>query len=204
MARGVRLPGAAGRRPRFLRTGHRRAISLNEAHLQAARRDAGHTLEREAEGILQWLCSIGQRGASERKGDIPRPGRGRPRRRRDVRFRGGPPAAAEVADAASATALRPEGPCCAKVRRCPDCPIGAVSEPGFVAGDVAPSASKQKRHSPRWRCSTPLSLRVHGTAGSCVARSVVGVVLRSDGHPLGRVRTSPVSELSLTLARAPR
>ena len=55
MARGVRLPRTAGRPPRFLRTGHRRAISLNEAHLQAARRDARHTLEREAEGILQSL-----------------------------------------------------------------------------------------------------------------------------------------------------
>ena len=105
---------------------YRRATSLNEAHLQAARRDAGHTLGREAEGILQPLCSIGHRGACERKGDIPRPGRGRPRRRRDVRFRGGLPAAAEVADAAPATPLRPEGPCCAKVRRCPDCPIGVA------------------------------------------------------------------------------
>ncbi len=55
MARGVRLPRAAGRPPRFLRTGHRRVTSLNEAHLQAARRDAGHTLGRDAEGILQSL-----------------------------------------------------------------------------------------------------------------------------------------------------
>ena len=37
---------------------------------------------------------------------------GRPRRR--------------VADAAPATALRPEGPCSARVRRCRDCPIAAV------------------------------------------------------------------------------
>ena len=44
-----------GRPPRFLRTGHRRATSLSEAHLQAAQRDAGHTLGREAEGILQSL-----------------------------------------------------------------------------------------------------------------------------------------------------
>ena len=55
MARGVRLPRTAGRPPRFLRTGHRRATSLSEAHLQAARRDAGHTLGREAEGVLQSL-----------------------------------------------------------------------------------------------------------------------------------------------------
>src|SRR6266576_3563247 len=52
MARGGRLPRAAGRPPRFLRTGHQRAISLSEAHLQAARRDARHTLGREAEGVL--------------------------------------------------------------------------------------------------------------------------------------------------------
>jgi hypothetical protein len=37
MARRGRLPRAAGRPPRFLRTDHRRAISLSEAHLQAAR-----------------------------------------------------------------------------------------------------------------------------------------------------------------------
>ena len=55
MARRGRLPRTAGRPPRFLRTGHRRATSLSEAHLQAARRDAGHTLGREAEGVLQSL-----------------------------------------------------------------------------------------------------------------------------------------------------
>ena len=55
MARGGRLPRTAGRPSRFLRTGHRRATSLSEAHLQAAQRDAGHTLGREAEGVLQSL-----------------------------------------------------------------------------------------------------------------------------------------------------
>src|ERR1700758_234540 len=55
MARGARLPSAAGRPPRFLRTGHRRAFSLSEAHLQAARRDARHTLGRESDGVLQSL-----------------------------------------------------------------------------------------------------------------------------------------------------
>ena len=69
MARGVRLPRAAGRPPRFLRTGHRRATSLSEAHLHPARRNAGHTLGREAEGVLPMLLSIGHRGACERKGD---------------------------------------------------------------------------------------------------------------------------------------
>ena len=56
MAGGGRLPRAAGRPPRFLRTGHqRRAIRLSDAHLHAAWRDAGHTLGREAEGVLQSL-----------------------------------------------------------------------------------------------------------------------------------------------------
>ena len=59
------------------------------------------------------FCSIGHRGACERKGDTPRPGRARRRRRRGARFRGGLLAAAEVADAAPATAPRPDGPCCA-------------------------------------------------------------------------------------------
>ena len=44
--------------------------------------------------------------------------KGRPRRQRGARFRGGLPAAAEVADAAPATAFRPEGACCARGRRC--------------------------------------------------------------------------------------
>jgi hypothetical protein len=55
MARGGRLPRTAGRPPRFLRPGHRRAINLSEAHLQAARRDGRHTLEDEAEGVLRSL-----------------------------------------------------------------------------------------------------------------------------------------------------
>ena len=59
-------------------------------------------------------------GADERIGDIPRPREGRPRRRRGARSRGGPPAARRVTDAAPATALRPEGPCSARVRRCRD------------------------------------------------------------------------------------
>ena len=73
MARRGRLPRAAGRPPRSLRTGHQRAISLSKAHLQAPRRDARHTLEREAEGDP----------------DI-----------RGARSRGGLLAAAEVADGA--------------------------------------------------------------------------------------------------------
>jgi hypothetical protein len=41
MARGGRLPRAAGRPPQFLRTGHQRALSLSDAHLQAARGTPG-------------------------------------------------------------------------------------------------------------------------------------------------------------------
>ena len=127
MARGVRLPRAAGRPPRFLRTGHRRATSRSEAHLQHAQRDAGHALGREAEGVLQSLlfrrASRGLRAQSatfrvlvEGDSDV------------DATFASavGCSPGAEVADAAPATALRPEGPCCAKVRRCPDCPKSTV------------------------------------------------------------------------------
>ena len=62
----------------------------------------------------------------DRIGDIPRPREGRPRRRRGARSRGRPPAARRVTDAAPATALRPEGPCSAGVRRCRDCPIAVL------------------------------------------------------------------------------
>jgi hypothetical protein len=55
-----------------------------------------------------------------------RSGRGRPRRRRGARFRDRLLAAAEVADAAPATALRPKGRCCERLRRCPDCPKSAA------------------------------------------------------------------------------
>jgi hypothetical protein len=52
-------------------------------------------------------------GPASAKPTLRCPGRARPRRRRGVRSGGGPLAAAEVADAAPATAPRPEGPCCA-------------------------------------------------------------------------------------------
>ena len=55
MARGGRLPRAAGRPPRFLRTGHRCAIGVSEAHLRLRGRDARHTLEGDAEGVLESL-----------------------------------------------------------------------------------------------------------------------------------------------------
>ena len=75
------------------------------------------------------FCSIGHRGACERKGRHSASWPRVTRRRRGARFRGGLLAAAEVADAAPATALRPWGPCCARLRRCPDCPIPAVRPP---------------------------------------------------------------------------
>jgi hypothetical protein len=131
MAGGGRLPRAAGRAPRFLRTGDQRAISLSEPHLEAARRDARHTLGREAAGVLHRSSPIGHRGPESAKGDIPRPGRGRPWRRRGARFRGGLHAA-EVADAAPTTALRPDGPRCARLRCCPDCP--GLAAAGGIAG----------------------------------------------------------------------
>ena len=60
-----------------------------------------------------------------------------------VAGRGGLLAAAEVADAAPPTALRPEGPCCATLRRCPDCP-GAAAHGG--ACDLAiMTASRGRR-----------------------------------------------------------
>lgn len=98
MARGGRLPRAAGRPPRFLRTGHQRAISLSDAHLQAARGTPDTRSSVRPRASFNRSCSTGHR-ARERKGGIPRPGRGRPQRRRGARVRGGLFAAAEVADA---------------------------------------------------------------------------------------------------------
>jgi hypothetical protein len=49
-------------------------------------------------------------------------------------FAVGSPAAAEVADAAPATGIRAEGPCCGRVRRCRDCPREAAAPSATVAG----------------------------------------------------------------------
>src|SRR5436305_411922 len=129
MARGGRLPRTAGRPPRFLRTGHQRATSLSEAHFQeAAQRDAGHTLGREAEGVVQSLL-------------FHRESRGLGAQRATFRVlaEGDPDVDAALASAVGcsppprsltpprATALTPEGPCCARLRRCPDCPEEVVS-----------------------------------------------------------------------------
>ena len=73
-------------------------------------------------------------------GDIPRPARGE-------------------LDAAAATALRPEGRCCRRVRRCPDCP-GAVAFDWSVGVDSV-AASHEHRQSRRRRedCCSPACSR---------------------------------------------
>ena len=132
MARGGRLPRTAGRPPRFLRTGHRRATSLSEAHLQAARRDAGHTLGREAEGVLQSLL-------------FHRASRGLRAQRATFRVlaEGDPDVDAALASAVGCSppprSLTPPRPPLSdqrvraarlpRLRRCPDCPIPAVRPP---------------------------------------------------------------------------
>ena len=152
MARGVRLPRTAGRPPRFLRTGHRRATSLSEAHLQAAQRDAGHTLGREAEGILQSLL-------------FHRASRGLLAQRRHslVLAEGDPNGDAALASAVSCPppprSLTPPRPPlsdqrarAARLRRCPDCPR-AVARDGSV--DVAGMTASD----PQGQCIA--GLRVH-------------------------------------------
>jgi len=138
MARHGRLPRAAGRPPRFLRTGHRRAISLREAHLQAARKDRRHTLGHEPDGVLQSLLfHPASRGLRAQRATFRVLAEGRPGHRRGARFRDGLLAAAEVADAAPATALRPEGPSCARLRRCPDCPEALARPAGATIAGIA-------------------------------------------------------------------
>ena len=134
MARGGRLPRTAGRPPRFLRTGHRRATSLSEAHLQAARRDAGHTLGREAEGVLQSLLfHRASRGLRAQKATFR------------VLAEGDPDVDAALASAVGCSppprSLTPPRPPlsdqrgrAARLRRCPDCP--KCSSPGG-AGEAA-------------------------------------------------------------------
>ena len=94
---------------------------------------AFRTLEREAEGVLQSLCSIGHRGPCERKGTFRVLAESDPDVDAALASAGGLLAAAEVADAAPATALSPEGPCCAKVRRCPDCPTAQLRDTDLEA-----------------------------------------------------------------------
>jgi hypothetical protein len=137
---------------------HRRAISLSEAHLQAARRDARRTLGREAEGVLHRFWSIGNRGPASARSAFRVLAAGD----RDVdaalAFRRGLLAAAEVADAAPATALTPEGPSCARLRRCPDCREQQQAAPlakpkswllGMKTGSAPGASGRRTRRS--WR-----------------------------------------------------
>ena len=124
------------------------------------------------------FCSIGHRGACERKGDIPRPGRGRPRRRRAARFRGELPAAAEVADAAPATALRPEGPCCAAA------PLPRLSDSGSQTGLIDGTSRN---------CFS--GLLVLGESTSAAAPPLVGVGVTKQACGRQRIRSrKPASE----------
>jgi hypothetical protein len=129
MARGVRLPRTAGRPPRFLRTGHRRATSLSEAHLQAAQRDAGHTLGREAEGVLQSLLfHRASRGLRAQRATFRLLAEGDP----DV----DPALASAVGCSPPPRSLTPPRPPLsdqrgrtARLPRCPDCPEGVAPPP---------------------------------------------------------------------------
>ena len=51
----------------------------------------------------------------------------------------------EVAAAAPATALSPEGPCCTRLRRCPDCPTGAARDSTVGFGTMAASHQDHPR-----------------------------------------------------------
>ena len=170
MARGVRLPRTAGRPPRFLRTGHRRATSLSEAHLQAAQRDAGHTLGREAEGVLQSLL-------------FHRASRGLRAQRATFRVlaEGDPDVDAALASAVSCSppprSLTPPRPPlsdqrgrAARLRRCPDCPIPALRAPATRL----PLSCLQ--HSIAWLAP--------GASSSAVERSRASCSLSAQGRAL--------------------
>ena len=105
-------------------------------------------------------------GADERIGDIRRPREGRPRRRRGARSRGGPPAARRVTDAAPATALRPEGPCSARVRRCRDwSDTGSETARGVGAAPLLAGfarVARTERTELRGECSRSLCAKQDG------------------------------------------
>jgi hypothetical protein len=163
MARGGRLPRTAGRPPRFLRTGHQRAISLSEAGLQAARRDTGHTLGREAEGVLQSLL-------------FHRASRGLGAQRATFRVLAEGDADVDAALASAVgcspplssrcpppTALRPERPCCARVRRCRDPHAGrGIARAEWTRASVASSAPGTSR-----RCAVTGAWATYEKSGLC-------------------------------------
>ena len=81
-------------------------------------------------------------GAALRLGDIPCPAKG------DL-------------DAAPATALRPKGPCCRRVRRCPDCPEGVAPTP------VARLLLSCLQHPVIWLARDASGLAVERSRASC-------------------------------------
>ena len=171
MARGGRLPRIAGRPPRFLRTGHRRAISLSEAHLQPARRDAGHTLGREAEGIRQSLWfHRASRGLRAQRATFRVLAEGDPDVDATLASAVGCPPPPRSLTPPPATALRPDGPCCAKVRRCTDCPIAVTRR--ACSGPHITAASRVEQSRP-W-----------------IGMSLVPVGDRSSARFGGRLRSS--------------
>jgi len=103
--------------------------ALSEALLQAARKDARHTPQRDARGspsiALFHRASRVLRSQVRHSASWPRATRTSTRRslaRWAARRRPG-------ADAAPATALTAEEPSCAKARRCRDCPTAAARPP---------------------------------------------------------------------------
>ncbi len=124
-------------------------IVRGSTHTQATGRRSGATQSTRSQtssaaGPGDCFCRLGACESGNCLGDIPRPDQGRPRRRRGARFRGGLPAAAEVADGAPATALKPEGSCCATVRRCRDCPTAVAFSGGQGIRVVARLVTEQQ------------------------------------------------------------
>ena len=122
-------------------------------------------------------------------GDIPRPGRGRPRRRRGARFRGGLLAAAEVADAAPATALRPEGPCCAAAALPRLSDTGSETAGGGAAALMLPGFD---RLASTGRIEVPLAC----------SRSLCALPARTGAQSLLGLRRAPPQCRSLSLRRS--
>jgi hypothetical protein len=204
MARGGRLPRAAGRPPRFLSTGHQRAISLSDAHLQAARETPDTRSSVRPRASFNRSCSTGHR-ACERKGGIPRPGRGRPQRRRGARVRGGLFAAAEVADAGPGHRSQTRRPSCAMLRRYPDCPVAAAKPTPtrlplsclqVSAAGLAPAASMSARTASPVTCALSAEdvaqrsrgRRARGPVGCGVGDGLV----RLGGVTTGRAVSGPL------------
>jgi len=114
--RRTRLADGCGRLPSW---GKARFVTHDSRQAERARVDAScrdrHEHTQSVRGRTTGRSFSWSDRQASRLGDVPRPRQGRPRRRLGPRFRDGLPAAAEVADAASATALKPEG---SAARRC--------------------------------------------------------------------------------------